>query len=90
MPRYCWIRLGPSYAALLLDSARYRFESAWVSLEWLDTASLAFLRAWKECRGRCVFKFHMLVHLAKQIAEQGDPTWYWTCPDEADNRNMQR
>ncbi|CAK0819398.1 unnamed protein product, partial [Prorocentrum cordatum] len=43
-----------------------------------------------EYRGHCVFKFHVMVHLAKQVAEKGNPTWYWTYPDEAENRNMQR
>eukprot|EP00959_Pyramimonas_sp_CCMP1952_P471098 9497851-Pyramimonas_sp.AAC.1 len=51
---------------------------------------LAFLRAWKEHRGHEVFKFHVAVHLAQQVAEKGNPKAYWTYPDEAENRLMQK
>ena len=56
----------------------------------LQTGCLGFLQAWKEYKGHCVFKFHMMVHLGEQVAQKGNPTWYWTYPDESENRNMQR
>ena len=51
---------------------------------------IRFLNAWKEYGGHTVFKFHVCVHLAEQAAEKGNPKAYWTYPDEAENRLMQR
>ena len=51
---------------------------------------LSFLKAWKEYRGHQVYKHHVSVHLAQQCAEKGNPRAYWTYPDEAENRIMQK
>ena len=56
----------------------------------LQRCMFRFLSAWKEYKGHCVFKFHMSAHLAEQAAEKGNPRTYWTYPDEAENRLMQK
>eukprot|EP00959_Pyramimonas_sp_CCMP1952_P044435 928619-Pyramimonas_sp.AAC.1 len=83
---FCWIRL------------EFGSELAWVSLTCcgvcvpfsLQTNTIAFLNAWAEFGGHSVFKFHMCIHLAQQIAVKGNPTGYWTYPDESENRVMQK
>ena len=54
----------------------------------LETSMANFLGEWSKYRGHQAFKFHMCLHVAEQRVEKGNPTAYWTCPDENENRLM--
>ena len=52
------------------------------------TSMVDFLSEWSNYRGHQLFKFHMCLHVAEQCVEKGNPTAYWTYPDERENRLM--
>ena len=38
--------------------------------------------------GHCVFKHHCAFHIVERAGWMGNPKFYWTYPDEAENRIM--
>ena len=58
------------------------------ALRTLETATSRFLANWRAWGGHMVPKHHMFWHLAQRARHHGNPRFYWTYPDEGENRSM--
>ena len=58
------------------------------ALRILETSMARFLASWRAWGGHMVPKHHMAWHMAQRARQHGNPKYYWTYPDESENRTM--
>jgi hypothetical protein len=71
----------------LVQSSAERTMSA-DTIEMVQLAMTRFLTYWRGAGGHFVVKHHMSWHLVERMCEHGNPRFYWTYPDENENRIM--
>ena len=54
----------------------------------LEASMSKFLANWSAWGGHMVPKHHMAWHMAQRARQHGNPKYYWTYPDESENRTM--
>ena len=57
-------------------------------LNGIQRCVCSFLTSWKRAGGHCVYKHHMMFHLAEHAGRLGNPSAYHTYADEEENRAM--
>lgn len=90
--RHGMLRMATSALAAVyqvMRSEETRHMSA-AGLSELQRQMSRFLHYWKAWGGHMVYKHHAAWHIAQMAAIHGNPRFYWTYPDESENRAMKK